>query len=117
METRYHALRTLQGVYRTLGWIFIVLGGLTLFGFLIAYVNAWGGQGGGIATNYLFGISLGIFILVFGITLLAIAEFISVIIDIEDNTRWTQKLLSRMEHRLVQNEKTVPSKEVTDQNG
>jgi hypothetical protein len=102
MEHRYHALRTIGGIYRVLGYIVLAL---TILAFLaICVVSVIGGTAAnstlgqyGIRSTVFGGIGLSLLALLYGgitaISLIAFGEGIDLLIALEENTRKTAVML------------------------
>ncbi|MDQ2730316.1 MAG: pentapeptide repeat-containing protein, partial [Armatimonadota bacterium] len=88
---RYNTLRGMQGIYRGLAYISIMIIILALFAFFAS--SSQEGQGGAIARVSSIGVFL--FGVVGAVTAFATAEYISVSIDNEHNTRLTAHLLEK----------------------
>lgn len=89
MEKRYRALKIIAGIYKFFAYIVLIIGVILSFGNLMRFARGeiyfWE-KGGIIAGLVQGGLTLIITFFIF-ISLLALAESIYVIIDIEENTR------------------------------
>lgn len=109
MEKRYRALRTIATIYKLLGVIagaitlLIVLGlcaGIVLGGAALEGVarELGGGQGMGLLSSTIGGLAVGLFALLNGgllaLTFFSLGEGISLLIALEENTRYTAQVLN-----------------------
>ena len=96
MRDRYRALRLLVAVLRIAAWIVAVFGSLVVFGAAITTATA----GGGGVRDWARGLSVvvgGILVVALqALLLFAASALITLLLDIERNTRATAELLARL---------------------